>query len=483
MTVKRVIPQPQNLERIKRIHLSAICGMGMGSLAGLLKDRGMEVSGSDQNVYPPMSTQLEKKGILLQEGYESQRLQDVDLVIIGNAISRGNVELEYALENAIPCLSFPEALHLFFLKDSPAIVVTGTHGKTTTSAICAWILNQCGKKSSFCIGGVLANYDCSYQLGEKQSPFVVEGDEYDSACFDKRPKIVHYPADAAILTSIEFDHADIYQNLEQIKKQFRNFTQNLNSEKLLLAYGEDANVREVLQGCSARIEFYGFNSSDLTWSATSILEGPNGVHFDLKKDQKKIGTFRSPLLGRHNLNNLLAALGVVGRYGIEPKEAMTAMQEFKGIFRRQQVRAVIGGITVMDDFAHHPTAVKLTLEAIRQGYPQGRLWAVFEPRTATSRRKVFQESYVQSFGSADRIVVAPVYRAEVLAEKERFSSEKLVKELKRMGKQAHYLQGVSSIIDHLVKGVSAGDTVVILSNGGFEGIHERLIQSLEKNRG
>ena len=477
----RIIPGDIDLQKIKQIHMIAICGTGMATLAGLLKEKGFLLTGSDQEVYPPMSTQLEQMGIQINEGFDPNRLKNADLVIVGNVISRGNEELETAFESEIPCLSLPESLNRFFLKDSNPIVVTGTHGKTTTSSLLAFLLDSCGKDPGFFIGGVLENYGKSFRLGSKGAPFVVEGDEYDSACFDKRPKFVHYPPHTAILSGIEFDHADIYNNLDEIIEIFKEFLRSMNEKSVLIANGDDDIVKKILPFTKAKTILYGFGNQ-CHWQAKEILETEEGVSFQLFWNGKNQGYFKSPLIGKHNLKNLLAVLASLNRYGISLEQTSSYLPQFKGVLRRQQVRGVVHGMTVIDDFAHHPTAVRLTLEGLRKAYPKGNLWAVFEPRTATTRRKIFQKAYSQSFDAADLIIIAPVFKPEKAPPEDRFSALELVNDLKKLGKRAFFFQETDEIVNHVCKEARERDIIAILSNGGFDGIHEKILRKLNEKK-
>lgn len=476
---ERHIPSQNDLNKVKRIHLIAICGTGMGTLAGLLKAKGYDISGSDANVYPPMSTQLRNQQIELQEGFDASRLKNKDLIIVGNVISRGNVELEYAVENKLPLMSLPEALKAFFLDHARTLTVTGTHGKTTTSAIATYVLDQCGKNPGFFVGGVLENYGKSFGLGQSGGPFVVEGDEYDSACFDKRPKFVHYTPKVGIITSIEFDHADIYRDLDHVVSVFKDFIGAMAKDSVLIACGEDPIIQKIVPLCKGTVELYGEGTA-FTWGAVVEKENEDGLVFSLFHKQNNLGQFHSPLPGRHNLKNLLAVLAAVKQFGVKPDEAMTKLQGFKSVLRRQQVRGVVNGVRVIDDFAHHPTAVRVTLEALRKKYPKGRLWAIFEPRTATSRRSVFQEEYVKSFDDANIVVIAKPFDQKKIPEAERFSAPRLVEDMKVRRENVHYLAEIEEILDFVKRNVQKDDTLAVMSNGGFGGIQEKLLKSLEE---
>lgn len=479
MNIDRNIPTSKNISHVKRVHLIAICGTGMGTLAGLLKAKGFEVSGSDLNVYPPMSTQLRNQHIELQEGFDANRLKNKDLIVVGNVISRGNVELEFALENKLPLMSLPEALKAFFLDEALPLTVTGTHGKTTTSAIATYLLDQCGKHPGFFVGGVLENYGKSFGIGIPGGPFVVEGDEYDSACFDKRPKFVHYTPKVGMITSIEFDHADIYRDLDHVVSVFKDFISAMAEDSVLIACGEDPIVQKIAPMCRGKVEFYGEGTTH-TWGAVVEAENENGIDFSLFHQNNSLGKFHSPLPGRHNLKNLLGVLAAISHFGVKPQVALQKLEGFKSVLRRQQVRGVVGGVRVIDDFAHHPTAVRVTLEALRKKYPKGRLWAIFEPRTATSRRSVFQDEYVKSFDHADVVVIAKPFDQRKIPEGERFSASQLVEDMKRRRENVHYLAEIEEILDFVKGNVQKDDTLAVMSNGGFGGIQEKLLKSLEE---
>lgn len=466
------------MDKIRHIHLIAVSGMGMGSLAGMLKQSGYKVTGSDTDTYPPMSDQLASLGIEVRLGYQPENLRDnPDLVIVGNAVSRDNPEVKAMLDRGIKYLSFPQALSQFYLSGKNPLVVVGTHGKTTTASLSAWILESAGRDPGFLIGGVLKNFQSGCRLG-RGNFFVVEGDEYDSAFFDKEPKFLHYRPQTAIITSIEFDHADIYRSLEEIKGSFKKFVGLLPEDGLLLACIDDPGVREIAGDARCPVEWYGFRPEAL-WRAEEISFGEEGTNFSLYRGSKYLGRLQSPLAGEHNLLNLLGVIGLARSLGISLTEIQKGLKGFQGVKRRQEVKGIVNGITVIDDFAHHPTAVRKTIAAMKHKYPGRRLWAVFEPRTASSRRKVFQSQYPDAFLEADRIIIADVYKAERIEEKERFSPELVVKELVRKGKEARHLRKVDDIVRYLRGNLHNGDTVLLMSNGDFGGIAEKLLSLLQ----
>lgn len=475
-----------NLEKGAHIHLIAICGTAMGALAGMLKASGYHITGSDENVYPPMSEQLIEQEIHVFKDYSPSHLSPKpDLVIIGNAMSRGNPEVEHVLTSGISYTSMAAALDNFFIRQKESLVVTGTHGKTTTTSLLAWLLEKGGADPSFFVGGVPKNWGQGWKKGDGKH-FVIEGDEYDTSFFDKESKFLHYRPEVAIITSIEFDHADIFDSLEEIKSAFMKFSRLLPQKGLLVIAGNDNNVSEIAQLARCTVESYGIEGK-YTWNAKQISHHQGHTIFDVEYQQSFWGSFRSPLLGNHNLLNTLASLAVAYHAGLSPPKIQEGLETFLGIKRRQEIIGVPGGITIIDDFAHHPTAVKETLSAIKTAWPQNRLWAVFEPRTNTSRRNIFQEAYTNAFSAADHILIADVFSAAKIAPEERLDPNKIVEGLKATGKQAFFMPHVDGIIEHLLAEVQPGDVVAILSNGAFSGIHnklrEKLRQQFDRNSG
>jgi UDP-N-acetylmuramate: L-alanyl-gamma-D-glutamyl-meso-diaminopimelate ligase len=464
-------------ETIQHIHLMGICGTGMGSLAGMLKEQGYHITGSDQAVYPPMSTFLANLGIEVKQGYGPENLVPCpDLVIVGNVITQVNPEAQELLRLGLPFLSLPQALARLFLKDKISLVITGTHGKTTTSSLLASILDQAGLSPGFMIGGILNRYERNYQIG-RGPYFVIEGDEYDTAFFDKGPKFLHYQPRYAVLTSIEFDHADIYADITAIQKAFAHFLAIIPQDGLLVAYGADPRIQEILSKASCPVETYGLES-DWDWHLEGLTSSEQGSRFKVFHRNEYVYTFDSPLAGRHNALNFLSLLPLLIRLGLTPEAVAKGLAGFQGVHRRQEVRGIRAGVTVIDDFAHHPTAVRETLQAIRAQYPGKRLIAVFEPRTNTSRRKVFQKDYVSAFIGADHILIREAPGLEKIPEEERFSSAQLVDDLKASGQKADFSPDTDEILQTLSRELQAGDVVLIMSNGGFDNIHERLLDSL-----
>ncbi|MDQ7822386.1 MAG: UDP-N-acetylmuramate:L-alanyl-gamma-D-glutamyl-meso-diaminopimelate ligase [Candidatus Eremiobacteraeota bacterium] len=463
----------------KHVHLTAICGMGMGSFAGLLKLAGYEVTGSDQNVYPPMSTQLEQMGVTIKNGYKPENVDDEpSMVIVGNAIKSGNPEIQAVMERGIPYMSFPQALKEYFLKGKKSLVVAGTHGKTTTSSILAWILQSAGRDPGFLVGGILHNFESSYKLG--QGPhFVVEGDEYETAFFDKVPKFVHYQPSSAIITSIEFDHGDIYRDIEHIKDAFTRFTRLIPPEGLLMACGDFPHVKDILSQAPCRVETYGY-CSDCDWTAREVYMNGETSEFIALFRGREIGSFITRLPGRHNIQNALGAIALLYREGLTVEEIREGLRTFVGVKRRQEVRAVIDGVVIIDDFAHHPTKVRETVAAIRSRYQGRRIWAIFEPRTNTSRRAFFQKDYALSFEGADKVIVAGVFNPGQIHPEDRFSPESLINDLVDKGKDALFISRSDDIVQHVTSAIKPGDVILIMSNGGFDAIHEKFVTSLNK---
>jgi UDP-N-acetylmuramate: L-alanyl-gamma-D-glutamyl-meso-diaminopimelate ligase len=468
---------PQNSLPVRRAHLIGICGTGMGSLAGLLADAGVEVRGSDESVYPPMSTMLRDKGIRVLEGYRAAHLDDrPDLVIVGNIATRKNPEAVAAVERGIPYLSMPQALGRLFLEGRHSIVVAGTHGKTTTSALMGWILSKAGRDPSFLVGGVLKDFGRSYNLGRGQD-FVIEGDEYETSYFDKGPKFLHYRPRSVILTSVEYDHAEMYPDLPSVKQAFRRLLELIPADGLLVYCADDANVREVLSSARCPGVPYGCGRGD-GWRGHVRASGPEGMEFEVARDGGRFGLFHVPMTGLHNLRNILGVIAVAHSRGVEAQAIAEGLSTFSGVKRRQEVRGVVAGVVVIDDFAHHPTAVRATLQATRDRYPGKRIWAVFEPRTNTTRRSVFQEEYARSFDDADRVILAAVDHPERAPEGQRFSVERLVADLKGRGKAAELIPAVPEIVAHVAREAGDGDIVLVMSNGAFGGLHDRLLAAL-----
>lgn len=453
----------------------------MASLAGLLKQRGFKVTGSDAAAYPPMSDFLASMSIPVAQPYAETNLKPrPDLVVVGNAISRGNVELEYVLDERMPFRSLPDVLHDYFLRTREPIVVAGTHGKTTTTSMLSWIFQSAGKDPSFLIGGIAENFGGSFALKQGKH-FILEGDEYDTAFFDKGPKFLHYFPQAIILTSVEFDHADIFRDLDEVKKAFRLLVNLVPRKGKIVAYDAHANVDDCLARAFAPVERYGMKEGSF-WRITNIQFGPESTSWSVLREGNHWADFQFPLAGEYNVLNATAAAALAAHYGIEPQVIADALKSFKSVKRRLEVKAEIDGITIIDDFAHHPTAIGETLRALRTRYPSARLWAIFEPRSNTLRRKVLQKELVSSLTLADQIVIASVFKAESIPENERLTTSAVISGLKREGKPARELADADAIVEAVAPELHSGDVVAILSNGGFGGIYEKLPRKLEQLR-
>jgi UDP-N-acetylmuramate: L-alanyl-gamma-D-glutamyl-meso-diaminopimelate ligase len=462
----------------RRIHLVGICGTGMGSFAGLLKAAGHTVQGSDENVYPPMSDKLKAWGIPVMTGYRAENLDEKpDLVVIGNVIKRANVEAIAVLERGLEYTSFPKALGDLFLADKHSVVVAGTHGKTTTTSLIAWLLTSSGRDPGMLVGGVPANFGEGFRLGRGEH-FVVEGDEYDTAFFDKVPKFLHYRPKTAVLTSLEYDHADIYADIEAIQIEFEKLVRLVPVDGRIIACASAPRVMVALSVAKAPYESYSAREGvRADWFIRDLEMGTDGAQFTVMRGRILIGRFFLPLAGRHNVENALGAIAFACTAGLSIAEIDKGLRSFQGVARRQTVRAEIGGVRVIDDFAHHPTAVKETIDAIRTRYPVGRLFAIFEPRTATSSRKYFQDLYVEAFDGADEIIIAGVGRKE-LADAERLDVERLAKEIAARGKSARSIPEIDQIVAALAGEAKPGDSLLFMSNGAFGGIYTKIEAAL-----
>lgn len=460
------------------VHLLGICGTGMGSFAGLLQAAGHRVRGSDDNVYPPMSDKLDAWGIEVRKGYRAENLDPApDLVIIGNVIRRTNPEAQAVIERGLEYTSFPKALGELFLKDRHSVVVAGTHGKTTTTSLLAWVLTSAGRDPGLLVGGVPGNFGEGFRLGHGEH-FVVEGDEYDTAYFDKVPKFIHYHPKTAIITSIEFDHADIYDSVERIEAEFDKLVALLPPSGLLIACATDDRVLRRAARAPCRVVTYSARPgvpADLWAEEVTVTEA--GARFEAVRVDGTRRSFVLPLAGLHNVENALAVIAFADTAGLSTEEIRTGLESFRGIARRQTVRAEVAGVRIIDDFAHHPTAVKETIAAIRLRYPKGRLFAVFEPRSATSSRAYFQDQYAAAFDGADRVIIAEVGRPEI-AQEERLDIERLARTLDRPTRPASAIRSVDEIITHLVSEARSEDTILIMSNGAFGGIYGKLEAAL-----
>ena len=464
---------------MQRIHLIGVCGTAMATLAALLKRKGHDVRGSDQNVYPPMSDFLASEGIRIMTGYREEHIsRDVDLVVVGNAISRGNPELETVLERKIRYCSLPEAVRDNFLWGARSIVLAGTHGKTTTTSLTGWLLTHGGLDPTVLVGGIALNLGengSSYRVGGGRD-FVIEGDEYDSAFFDKTAKFLKYLPDIAVVNNIEFDHADIYKDLDEVLLAFRRLVNLVPRNGLLLLGADSEHALGLKSRAVSPVETFGL-SDGADWQAHDIETRDGLTHFKVRRGGAQFGRFQSPLIGAHNVRNALAAVAVGSYAGVDAATLADGLRAFRGIKRRLETVGVAREVTVLDDFAHHPTAVHETLTALRTGYPGRRVWAVFEPRSASSCRRVFQDDFARAFGAADQTIVAAVFRSS-LPEDQRLSAEQLVSDLQARGQRARYIPDIDEIIRTIVAEERPGDVVVLMSNGGFGGIHHKLLKAL-----
>jgi len=446
----------------------------MASAAVAMKDKGFAVTGSDQNVYPPMSTFLAGRQIEVMNGYAERNLaHKPDLVIIGNAISRGNPEAEFVLDHKMRYCSLPELLKEYFIRDKRAIVITGTHGKTTTTSLLTWVFEHNGLNPGYLIGGIPNNLHQGARFTDSEW-FIIEGDEYDTAFFDKRSKFVHYLPEIAVINNLEFDHADIFADLDAIKRSFSHFIRLVPRNGLLLGNGDDANLALLLNVTHCPVKHFGLGENNAI-RAFNLRYGPTATEFEIPSFK-----FHLNLIGEINVRNALAVIACAKHCGLKNHQIQSAFDTFQGIKRRMEVRGIAGGVTVVDDFGHHPTAIRETLKALRLKYPREKLWAIFEPRSNTTRRNVFQTELASAFAEADAVVVSEVARLEQIPVGERLNPEKLMEDLRTAGKNAAYMPEVDLIVTHVAKNAQGGDIVCIFSNGGFGGIHGKLLERLGK---
>ena len=466
-----------------RVHLIGVCGTAMATLAAMLKQKGLDVRGSDQDIYPPMSDFLAAEGVPVLAGYRAEHITpDLDQVIVGNAVSRGNVEVEEVLDRKIRYCSLPEAIREHFLWGARSIVIAGTHGKTTTTALTGWVLTHGGVDPSVLVGGIarnLGNEGSSYRLGGGRD-FVLEGDEYDSAFFDKTAKFLKYVPDIAVVNNVEFDHADIYDNFDALATAFRRFVNLVPRRGLLLIGADSPAALDLKARARSRVETFGL-TPEADWQAHDLAPSETTTRFRVRRNGEPFGEFDVTLLGSHNVRNTLAAIAVATEVGISPERIADALRLFGGVKRRLEVVGTSDGVTVYDDFAHHPSAVAETLAALRAANPGKRIWAIFEPRSASSCRRVFQDDFAQAFDHAERVLLAPVFRSS-LPEEERLSLPQLVAHLNGRGRAARQAVSVDDIVSTVAAEHQPGDLVVVMSNGGFEGIHRRLLSALEPQR-
>ena len=459
-------------------YLIGICGTAMATLAAMLKAKGYEVRGSDANIYPPMDQFLSDQGIRPLLGFDEKHItEDIDLVVVGNAVSRGNPEVEAVLDKRLRYASFPEVLRDMFLWDKHPVVVAGTHGKTTTTSMIAWVLVECDKDPSFLIGGISENFSSSFRLGQGDA-FVVEGDEYDSAYFDKTAKCLKYLPQIAVVGNVEFDHADIYQTVDQVRQVFERFVSTVPRNGVVLLGADDVGARSLATVPLCRVETFGLGEQS-DWRATNLVYGDTATCFSVEYGGRVVAEVAMPLLGAFNVRNAVGAIAALSALGVSPARAGQTLESFQGVRRRLELRGTERGVSVYDDFAHHPTAVGETLRALRHVTQKGRLWAVFEPRSATSCRKIFQQSFAEALAVADKVILAPVYRTQI-PETERLSVSELVEDLQASGTKAESAQSIAGIRELIVAGAKADDVGVFMSNGGFSGIHEMVLGDLRR---
>jgi UDP-N-acetylmuramate: L-alanyl-gamma-D-glutamyl-meso-diaminopimelate ligase len=460
------------LPTIRSVHFIGICGTAMASAAAALREKGVKVTGSDHNVYPPMSTFLAERKIEVTPAFaESNLAYKPDLVVVGNAMSRGNVEVETVLEHKLRYCSLPELLKEYFIRGKRSLVVTGTHGKTTTTSLLTWVFEHNGLNPSFLIGGIPNNFNAGARFSESEW-FIIEGDEYDTAFFDKRSKFVHYLPEVVIVNNLEFDHADIFENLAAVQTSFKRLINLIPRNGQLLANGDDPNLAPLLNITHCPVKRFGLGEGNAI-QAFNMRYGPTATTFEIPSFK-----FHLNMVGELNVRNALAVVSCAKHCGLSNKQIQSAFDTFKGIKRRMEIRGIAGGVTIVDDFGHHPTAIRETLSALRMKYPTQKIWAVFEPRSNTTRRNVFQTELAQSFEKADGVVIAQVARLELLKPEERLNPEQLMRDLQASGKSAAYLPTVDSIVAHIKKQVVGDDIVCVFSNGGFGGIHEKLLATL-----
>ena len=458
----------------QHVHLIGICGSGMASVAGLFHQAGWRVTGSDTQCYPPMSTVLEQIHIPVLMGFDAAHVDPrPDLVVIGNVCSANNPEAVAVIERGIPYRAMPHAVAEFFCRDRVPMMITGTHGKTTTSSVTAWLLEAAERNPGFLIGGIPQNFGVNYQLGSGKE-FVIEGDEYDTAFFEKTPKFLHYGAQVALLGPVEFDHADIYKDLDAVLAAFRQLVAGLPASALLVACVDNPHVRELITAAQCRVVTYGLRDDGIAQhaprAATFTAEGCN-FEFDGIR-------FHSPLAGKHNLQNTVGVLALLSTYGVPLQTLVNGLSTFRGVKRRQEVLGTVNNITVIDDFAHHPTAIEETLSALHTKYPQQRLLVAFEPRSNTSGRKIFHQAYLRAFKPAHAVVLAPVHKKDRIPLAEQLDMSALARDLSAQGTAAYYCESTQETLQQLTAHAQSGDVIVIMSNGDFGGLHQQLLTQL-----
>jgi len=477
------MPHVKQISEVRRVYLIGIGGTAMASLAGMLQKRGYVVGGSDEHVYPPMSTYLETLGIPVLEGYTREHLETFrpDLVVIGNVAAKTNAEAEATLAMDLPYTSMPEAIYELFIKGKHSIVVSGTHGKTTTTSLMAWILEAGGRDPSMVVGGIPLNFNANFKLGSGPD-FVIEGDEYNTAFFDKGPKFLHYKANTLIVNNIEFDHADIYADLSAIIEAFRKAVEQIAPNDVIIANGDDANVAPLRKDSRARWVTFGLRRRDADIFAADMQFGTETTSFTAWWEGKEWSRFRITLSGRHNILNALAVIAAARLGGLSAEEIQKGLETFKGIKRRMEVRGVERGVTVIDDFAHHPTAIATTLNGARRRYPGRRVWALFEPRSISSSRKEFEAGYIDAFHEADRVIIGPIFHRDRYETRygldKMMSVPAIISRLSADGIPATQIDDFDAIADSVARDASENDVVVVMSSGAFGGVHEKILKRL-----
>jgi UDP-N-acetylmuramate: L-alanyl-gamma-D-glutamyl-meso-diaminopimelate ligase len=477
--VRRTAISTGSRKPIEHIHLIGVAGAAMAPVAGMLKERGFRVTGTDRNVYPPASTLLNSLGILWNDGYRSENLQPApDLTVVGNVVARGNPEVEYLLNEKLPYCSMPQLLEQVFIPNHTSIVVAGTHGKTTTTAMLAWIFHTAGRRPDFLIGGVAPNFDDkSYGLGGGEE-FIVEGDEYESAFFDRVPKFLHYHPDELVLTSLEYDHADIYPNLEAISEQFKRLVNLVPARGKILRLGDSDELKKVVTKAYCPVETFGLSSA-CDWQAGDVQWSDGATEFRIAYKGNEVTRIRMPLAGLHNVLNALAAAAIAYGRSVECDAIDRALQTFRSVRKRMEIKGEENGVLVVEDFAHHPTAIRMNLEATRTRWPGQKIWAVVEPRTNTMRRKIFQDVLPDALALADGVLIGPVNRAQLLGEEERLSPETIASLIEERGRPAKAFAATDEIVDYLSERAKPGDVVMIMSNGSFDGLSGKLLAALK----
>ena len=477
------MPHIKEPHEVKRVYLIGIAGTAMASLAGMLQERGYVVGGSDEHVYPPMSTYLESMRIPVLEGYTKEHLETFrpDLVVIGNVASSNNAEAAATLEMDLPYTSMPEAIYHLFIKDRHSIVISGTHGKTTTTSLMAWLLEAAGRDPSMVVGGIPLNFGHNYKLG-KGADFVIEGDEYNTSFFDKGPKFLHYHANSLLVNNIEFDHADIYADLAAIIAAFRKAVEQVAAGDVIVANGDDENVRKLRNSAKGRWFTFGWDRSRDAF-ATDAEFAPDSSSFTAWWEGKEWFRFKTTLSGRHNVLNALACAAIARMRGVSAEEIQKGLSSFGGIKRRMEVRGTENGVIVIDDFAHHPTAIATTLHGARKRYPGKRIWALFEPRSISSSRKEFETGYIDAFHEADRVVIGPVFHKQRY--EERYGMDKMmsigtiVDRLNRDRVPTQQIDDIDRIADLVAAEARPDDVILVMSSGAFGGVHEKILERLK----